>query len=128
VTANAIDALYSSTFLRTLYASAARSNVSRIDHASMDNPAAIAGVPFEGFVLPTQIVPRKEDRLHMGRLTYCFSKKWANHRAALAVFFCHYNYCRKHATLKGHTPAMAHGLTSDVWSARKMLETVLAGQ
>jgi IS1 family transposase len=26
----------------------------------------------------------------MARLTYCFSKRWDNHRAALAVMFCHY--------------------------------------
>lgn len=60
----------------------------------------------------------------MGRLTYCFSKRWANHRAALAVFFCHYNYCRKHKTLKNLTPAMAHGLTTEVWSVRQMIENV----
>lgn len=58
----------------------------------------------------------------MGRLTYCFSKKWANHRAALAVFFCHYNYCRKHRTLKGQTPAMSHGLATHAWSVRELLE------
>ena len=28
----------------------------------------------------------------MGRLTYCFSKPWANHRAALGLFFAQYNY------------------------------------
>ncbi len=61
----------------------------------------------------------------MNRLTYAFSKRWDNHRAALAMFFCHYNYCRKHQTLKGMTPAMAHGLTTDVWSVRKMLEVIL---
>ena len=60
----------------------------------------------------------------MGRLTYCFSKRWDNHRAALALLFCHYNYCRKHRTLKAMTPAMAHGLTTEVWNVRKMLETV----
>lgn len=60
----------------------------------------------------------------MGRLTYAFSKKWDNHRAALALFFCHYNYCRKHKTLKGHTPAMAHGLTDSVWSVKYMLAIV----
>jgi hypothetical protein len=52
--------------------------------------------------------------------------KWDNHRAALGVFFMHYNYCRKHSSLKGHTPAMAHGLATEVWSVRKMLETVTA--
>lgn len=61
----------------------------------------------------------------MARLTYCFSKKWGNHRAALALMFAHYNYCRKHSSLKGHTPAMAHGLTTEVWSVRQLLENVL---
>jgi len=50
----------------------------------------------------------------MNRLRACFSKRWDIHRAALAMFFGLYNYCRKHATLDGHTPAMAHGLTTDV--------------
>jgi IS1 family transposase len=60
----------------------------------------------------------------LNRLTYCFSKKWDNHRAALAIFFMHYNYCRKHSALKGHTPAMAHGLATERWSVRKMIESV----
>jgi len=60
----------------------------------------------------------------MGRLTYCFSKRWDNHRAALGLFFAHYNYCRAHRTLKGQTPAMAHGLTTEVWSVRQLLQTV----
>lgn len=62
----------------------------------------------------------------MARLTSCFSKRWDNHRAALGVFFMHYNYCRQHSSLNGHTPAMAHGLATEVWSVRKMLETVTA--
>ena len=52
-------------------------------------------------------------------------KRWANHRAALAVYFCHYNYCRRHATLNRMTPAMAHGLSTEVWSVRKMLENIV---
>ena len=62
----------------------------------------------------------------LNRLTYAFSKKWDNHRSALALFFMHYNYCCKHSALKGHTPAVAHGLATEVWTVRKMLETVLA--
>jgi hypothetical protein len=62
----------------------------------------------------------------MGRLTYCFSKKWNNHRAALAVMFCHYNYCRSHRSLKGMSPAVAHGLATKVWTVREMIETVMA--
>lgn len=60
----------------------------------------------------------------MGRLTYCFSKRWHNHRAALALFFAHYNFCRKHRSLRGQTPAMAHGLTTEVWSVRDLLQNV----
>ena len=62
----------------------------------------------------------------LNRLTYAFSKKWDNHRSALALFFMHYNFCRKHKTLKGHTPAMAHGIATEVWSVRQLLEKVLA--
>jgi IS1 family transposase/transposase-like protein len=62
----------------------------------------------------------------MGRLTYCFSKRWDNHRAALAVFFCHYNWCRKHKTLKGLTPAMAHGISDHAWTVKELLERVTA--
>jgi hypothetical protein len=43
----------------------------------------------------------------MGRLTNCFSKKWDNHRAALALLFCHYNFCRQHRTPQGIDPC--HG-------------------
>jgi len=60
----------------------------------------------------------------MGRLTYCFSKRWDSHRAALALFFMHYNYCRKHRSLKGHTPAMAHGLALEVWAVKQMLQEI----
>lgn len=62
----------------------------------------------------------------MVRLTTCFSKRWENHRAALAMFFMHYNFCRKHSALKCLTPAMAHGISTEVWSVRKMIESVLA--
>lgn len=42
-----------------------------------------------------------------------------------ALFFMHYNFCRKHSALKGHTPAMAHGISTEVRSVRKMLETLV---
>jgi hypothetical protein len=38
----------------------------------------------------------------------------------------HDNHCRKHSSLNNHTPAMAHGLATKVWSVRKMLETVVS--
>ncbi len=48
------------------------------------------------------------------RLTNAFSKKLANLKAALALHFAYYNFCRIHATLRV-TPAMAAGVTDRVW-------------
>lgn len=55
------------------------------------------------------------------RLTNGFSKKWENHEAALALWFAHYNFSRKHMTLK-ETPAMASGLENHVWTIRELIE------
>ena len=44
------------------------------------------------------------------RLTNAFSKKWENLRAAIALHFAYYNFCRVHQTLRV-TPAMEAGLT-----------------
>jgi hypothetical protein len=54
-------------------------------------------------------------------LTNSYSKRIEYHRAALALTFFYYNFCRKHSTLKGKTPAMAAGITTTVWSVRDML-------
>lgn len=62
----------------------------------------------------------------MGRLTYCFSKKWENHGAALGLYFAHFNFCRKHRTLKGRTPAMAAGIADHVWTVRELLGAIAA--
>jgi IS1 family transposase len=64
----------------------------------------------------------------MGRLTYCFSKRWENHQAALGLFFAHYNFCRKHRTLGYITPAMAHGLENHVWTVRELLEKIMGDE
>ncbi len=61
----------------------------------------------------------------MARLTYSFSKRWDNHRAAPGLLFAHYNYCRRHRTLKGTTPAMAHGIENHRWTVRELLERVM---
>jgi len=54
------------------------------------------------------------------RLTYAFSKKWANLRAALALHFAYYNFCRVHSSIR-KTPAMAAGLTSRTWGLPELL-------
>jgi len=54
------------------------------------------------------------------RLTNAFSKKLANLKAALALHFAYYNFCRIHQTLRV-TPAMAAGVTNHVWGLRELL-------
>jgi len=54
------------------------------------------------------------------RLTNAFSKKWANHHAALARYFADYNFCRMHKTLR-YTPAMAAGVVDQVWTLKDLL-------
>jgi hypothetical protein len=55
------------------------------------------------------------------RLTNGFSKKFENHRHMLAITVVFYNFCRKHKSLDGRTPAMAAGLTQYRWTAMDML-------
>jgi IS1 family transposase len=55
------------------------------------------------------------------RLTNAFSKKFENHCHMLAISIVYYNFCRKHLSLKGQTPAMATGLTTHVWTASDLL-------
>lgn len=71
----------------------------------------------------------------MTRLTNAFSKKWANHEAAMALHFATYNFVTPHGTLtqatapKGErktptTPAMASGLTDHPWTLAELLQAV----
>jgi transposase-like protein/IS1 family transposase len=54
------------------------------------------------------------------RLTNAFSKKIECHRAAIALHFAYYNWCRIHGTLR-ITPAMESGLTDHVWTISELL-------
>ncbi len=49
------------------------------------------------------------------RLTNAFSKKLANHEHAVALHYFHYNFIRKHQTLKT-TPAVAAGIANKAWT------------
>jgi IS1 family transposase len=55
------------------------------------------------------------------RLTNGFSKKLENHAYMLAITMVYYNFCRKHRSLGGQTPAMAAGLTDYAWTASDLL-------
>ena len=54
------------------------------------------------------------------RCTIGYSKKLANLRHAVAMFVCHFNFCRKHSA-HGKTPAMAAGLTDHKWEIAELL-------
>ena len=74
----------------------------------------------------TSHVERKNGTLRqwckrLTRLTYAFSKKWENLRAALALHFAHYNFCRVHGSLRV-TPAMAAGIADHVWALAELIQ------
>lgn len=75
----------------------------------------------------TSIVERSNLSIRMSvrrltRLTNAFSKKWSNHYAMLSLYFCWYNFCRIHSSIRC-TPAMESGITSHVWSLRELLNS-----
>ena len=73
----------------------------------------------------TSFAERNNLTMRMGmrrftRLTNGFSKKLANHEAALALHFAHYNFCRIHQTLRV-TPAMAAGVVDRVMGVEDLV-------
>ncbi len=85
----------------------------------------IAGRPDMGMA-STSYVERLNGttRLHMRRLTrltYAFSKKLDNFKAAVALHFAYYNFVKRHSTLRC-TPAMAAGIERDFWTVGNLIE------
>jgi IS1 family transposase len=79
----------------------------------------------------TSYIERQNLNLRMSqrrytRLTNGFSKKFENHKAAVALYIAHYNFCRVHETTRT-TPAMALGITDHVWSVAELVEAALQG-
>jgi IS1 family transposase len=73
----------------------------------------------------TSHVERQNLSIRMGmrrmtRLTNAFSKKWENLKAAYALWFAFYNFCRVHQTLRV-TPAMEAGIADHVWAVHELL-------
>ena len=78
----------------------------------------IQGAPEEEKI-STSFVERQNLTMRMKmrrftRLTNGFSKKVENHAAAVSIHFAHYNFVRRHQTLRV-TPAMAAGVTNRLW-------------
>jgi len=77
----------------------------------------------------TSFIERQNLTMRMGirrmtRLTNAFSKKLRNHRAATALHFAHYNLVRRHQATRV-TPAMAAGVTNEMWSMEQLLDAAL---
>lgn len=58
------------------------------------------------------------------RLTNAHSKKLENHCAATALFVAHYNFVRRHMTLRV-SPAMAAGVSPTLWSVDDLVAAAL---
>jgi IS1 family transposase len=94
----------------------------------------VMGHPDEKHV-STSFVERQNLTMRMNirrltRLTNGFSKKIENHVHAIALYFMHYNFCRKHETLTKAaggihtTPAMAAGVADHVWKLEEVVALI----
>ncbi|HJT20346.1 MAG TPA: IS1 family transposase [Nitrospira sp.] len=54
------------------------------------------------------------------RLSLAFSRKLANLKAAVALYFWTYNFCLIHRSLR-MTPAMAAGITDRIWELKELV-------
>jgi len=86
-------------------------------------PTVITGSP-KPYRISTSHVERQNLTVRMQlrrftRLTNAFSKKLENMKAALALHFAWYNFCRIHSSLRT-TPAMAAGIAEHVWSTQEL--------
>ncbi len=69
-----------------------------------------------GFSNPSPLSLRCQKKLSPNT----FLKELPNLKAALALHFAYYNFCRVHSTLRV-TPAMAADIANEVWPLQKLL-------
>jgi IS1 family transposase len=65
-------------------------------------------------------------RMHcrrLSRLTNAFSKKLENFKAAVALHYGYYNFCKTHSTIRC-TPAMEAGVTNSAWTVANLVEMI----
>jgi hypothetical protein len=58
------------------------------------------------------------------RLGMGWSRKLDNHRLAMNLFICAYNFCKVHSTL-GCTPAMAVKIASETWTVERLIDEAI---
>jgi len=67
-----------------------------------------------------QNLPMQQAIRRFTRLTNAFSKKLDNLKAACALHFAYYNFCRIHKTLRC-THAMEASITNHIWTLKELL-------
>jgi hypothetical protein len=98
----------------------------REGHARYSPPVCVAArpEPVTGNPDPDHISTSYSERLNLTmrmqtrrftRLTNGFSKKIQNHEHAVALHYFHYNFIRRHQTIKV-TPAVASGIADRAWT------------
>ncbi|MBI1179339.1 MAG: transposase [Alphaproteobacteria bacterium] len=78
------------------------------------------------YVERSNLTMRMQSR-RLTRLTNGFSKKLENHKAAIALFVAHYNFCRVHESLRV-TPAMQLGVTDHIWTIGELVDAAVNGE
>jgi IS1 family transposase len=86
----------------------------------------ISGSPLKELVSTSRIEKQNHTlRMHcrrLTRLTNAFSKKLDNFKAAVALNFAYYNFCKIHLAIR-MTPAMAAGVEKSIWTVADLLRT-----
>src|SRR3954467_11868442 len=108
---------YASTQETTRYSPAKITNIEKLPMFGDCDEDKISTSYIERFNLTVRMSLRRFTRLTNGH-----SKSLRHHTAMQALFVAWYNFCRKHETLKGATPAMASGLTASAWTIKDLLE------
>jgi len=98
------------------YSPASQVEIIKLRRQGDPNPALISTSHVERQNLTMRMAIRR-----LTRLTNGFSKKRENLKAALALHFAYYNFCRIHLSLRC-TPAMEAGITKNVWAIRDLLK------
>ncbi len=103
------------------------------DAASRYSPAEVVkiekeiihGAPRVDYISTSHIEKQNHTlRMHcrrLTRLTNAFSKKLENFKAAVALNFAYYNFCKMHGAIRC-TPAMAAGVEQSQWSVAELVE------
>ncbi len=107
---------YESTQTETRYSPAKIIGTDKTIRTGNPDPAKICTSHIERVNLTIRMQCRR-----FTRLTNAHSKSLDHHVAMQAILIAHYNFCRKHETIKT-TPAVASGLTEKPWTIRQLLE------